>query len=113
MARNTKLNPWTRQELLARMDNPANLDKALLALYARQTLDEQATKDTRYLNGRGFSAFHAKTGTRLAQYVERAQPTRWPDGSYSKLGPAWRAKARKIVTVHIGQLVDIANGTEE
>ena len=38
------------------------------------------------------------------------EPKRWLDGSVAKLGPVWRAQAFKVVRVHIGQLVDIANG---
>ena len=41
--------------------------RALLVLNERQTQDEQATENTRYLNGRGFRPCHARLGTSMAK----------------------------------------------
>ena len=77
-------------------------ERAMVVLLARQTADEQATGDTRHWNSRGFSAFHAKTGTMLGKYARNG----------GKFGPVWMAKARKIALVHAGQLASVANGGE-
>lgn len=42
--------------------------RALLVLYARQTEDEKVQEQTRYDNGRGFQASHAKRGTSMAKF---------------------------------------------
>jgi len=45
--------------------------RALLVLTDRQTADEQATENTRYLNGMGFRPCHAKMGTSMAKFFRR------------------------------------------
>lgn len=40
--------------------------RAVVAIYRRQTEDEQSSKETRYKNNRGFSAAHARIGSKLA-----------------------------------------------
>src|SRR6185436_6824006 len=44
------------------------IGRALLAIYNRQTLDEQSGQTTINLNGIGFTAFDANLGTRCAKY---------------------------------------------
>ena len=51
--------------------NDKAVARALLALNARQTADEQATKHTTHDNGRGFRPCHARMGTSMAQFYER------------------------------------------
>lgn len=46
------------------------ISRAVLALYRRQTSDEQATQSTRVQNGRGFTAFDAKQGSYMGKWVE-------------------------------------------
>ena len=50
----------------------AAVARALVVLNDRQTADEQATKDTRVLNGMGFKPCHARMGTSMAQFFQRA-----------------------------------------
>jgi hypothetical protein len=46
--------------------------RALVVLNQYQTLDEQATEDTRHRNGMGFKPCHARMGTSMAKfYSER------------------------------------------
>jgi hypothetical protein len=45
--------------------------RALLVLTDRQTADEQATENTRYLNGMGFRPCHARMGTSMAKFFRR------------------------------------------
>ena len=45
--------------------------RALLVLTARQTSDEQASEQTRYLNGRGYRPCHARMGASMSKFFER------------------------------------------
>jgi hypothetical protein len=45
--------------------------RALVVLTARQTDDEQASENTRYLNGRGFRPAHARMGTNMSKFFQQ------------------------------------------
>jgi hypothetical protein len=53
--------------LLARNDRA--VEAAMVALYQRQTEDEQHTSSTTHSNGRGFNYQHAQRGTYYAKWV--------------------------------------------
>ena len=63
----TKHNKSQIQELLD--SNPAFIDQAIRLLGENQTADELAWKTTNQHNSVGFSAAHARTGTRLFEFV--------------------------------------------
>jgi hypothetical protein len=63
----TKHNKSQIQELLD--SNPAFIDQAIRLLGENQTADELAWKTTNQHNSIGFSAAHARTGTRLFEFV--------------------------------------------
>ena len=102
--RDVVANPWTREELLAAIWNQRNtsrsLERAMVQLLLRQTVDERYAEHTKHTNGRGFTAFHARTGTKLGKYAQTPTNT---------FGPVWQRKAYNIAKVHIGQLVEIVN----
>lgn len=50
--------------------NDKAIARALVALKARQTLDEQNTEATRYDNGVGFTGADARMGTSMARFYE-------------------------------------------
>jgi len=52
--------------------NDRAVGRALLALNARQTADEQQQEVTKYHNEQGFKPCHAKRGTGMAQFYARA-----------------------------------------
>lgn len=52
--------------------NDRAVGRALVVLKNRQTADEQASLQTRHLNGRGFRPCHAKRGVGMALFFERA-----------------------------------------
>jgi hypothetical protein len=54
------------QNLLA--TNSKAVARALVVLMENQTADEQASDNTRYLNGKGFRPCHAYMGTRMAKF---------------------------------------------
>lgn len=94
--------------LLTRTDELGRkaVGRALLALNARQTQDEQREQETKYHNKKGFQKCHAKRGTSMAQYVER----------HGKLTDAqwqwWSQPApgghRPRITIYAAQLLAIA-----
>ena len=65
--------------------NPAFVDEAIRLLGQNQTSDELAWKTTNHHNSIGFSAAHARTGTRLFEFVT---------GIATKTGkPTWAPKS--------------------
>lgn len=53
------------------LTNDKAVARALVVLNDRQTADEQASKDTRILNGMGFKPCHARMGTSMAQFFQK------------------------------------------
>ena len=51
--------------------NDKAVARALVVLKNRQTADEQVSKDSKHLNGRGFRPQHARLGTGMAEFYER------------------------------------------
>lgn len=80
-----------RQLLLT---NPRAVERAILALYHCQTLDEQHTSSTRESNGKGFNAAHADLGSYLARWLLSGR----------HLSGQWVGKARAIALTYCGQL---------
>ena len=64
-------NRGTINELL--LTNDRAVERALIALYARQTSCEKDSKQTRETNGRGFSKYDAEIFSSFAQWVERGR----------------------------------------
>ncbi len=94
---------WTTEkiaELLNRNDKA--VERAIVAIYERQTADEKASSVTCHDNTVGFSAFDAATGSYLARLIKRG----------FKLYPDKMAKARKIAVRYRRQLCEIANAKE-
>ena len=92
---------WTREEIETMIQNQdAAVERAMVAIWERQTADEQETQDTRHHNGRGFAAWSARSGTYYANWVRSGR----------HLTGKHLAKARKIALHHAGQLTRIANG---
>ena len=84
-----------RQLLLS---NDRAVERAILALYARQTASEQSSETTRESNGVGFNAFDAKSGTYFARWLQRG----------NRLNGTFLDRARKMSLRYVGQLVLIA-----
>lgn len=51
--------------------NDRAVARALVALTARQTFDEQREESTKHHNGEGFRPAHARMGTSMAQFYQR------------------------------------------
>lgn len=93
---------WTPEAIRAMLlvDNRA-VERALIALFNRQTEDEQVVDETRVLNRVGFSAADAKRLSKSAKWVISGHHI---DGWFLK-------EARRRVLKYSRQLADIANAT--
>lgn len=93
---------WTKDDIKALLEkNDLAVERALVALYNRQTADEQATHTTAHHNGMGFNGVDADFGTSLAEKVLKG----W------KLSPKQLAAARKMLRKYVGQLLVVAQAT--
>lgn len=91
---------WTEDgiiQLLTHSDRA--VERAMVAIYKRQTADEQASATTQHHNSIGFSAFDAKNGSYYAKWVLSGR----------RLNGTYLEKARRIAVKYRKQLLDIAN----
>lgn len=80
------------------------LGRALVAIAARQTLDERQQEVTKYHNRQGFRPCHAKRGTNMAAFYQRTgfltpRQLAWWRASTHKSGPR--------ITVYASQLLKV------
>lgn len=80
------------------LSNDRAVERAMVALLARQTADEQSSHTTRHQNGRGFSAFDAHQGTYYAKWVQSGR----------KLTGRHLDKARRMAVRYVGQLAEVS-----
>ena len=103
---------WTKdriQNLLA--TNDLAVERAVVAIYDRQTQDEKRDSDTKHDNFRGFRANHAPTGSFFARIILKG----WKqDGNKNRvhLNPDKLAKARRFMMQYHRQLCEVANSKE-
>jgi hypothetical protein len=82
--------------------------RGLVAIYRRQTADEQTARDTRYQNGKGFNSSDARYMTWAAQCVLKFWST--PPGERrfpTPLNATHTAKVRGKMNKYAGQLVRV------
>jgi hypothetical protein len=92
---------WTREMVLALLaENPRAVERGLVAIYNRQTADEQVEGVARAQNGRGFNGRDAAFGGVLARDVLAGKTLR---------GRALEI-ARRMCRTYVGQLVQEAAG---
>lgn len=82
--------------------NDRAVERAIVAIYDRQTQDEKASSDTRHNNARGFRADHASKGSYYARWVLGGR----------RLSGHHLENARKIALHYRKQLAEIANARE-
>lgn len=86
-------------------NNDKAIIRALIVLNERQTRDEQASEDTKYNNGVGFTPADAKMGTSMAEFYARRGYLTDKQLAY------WKKPNRKGVwriCKYAGQLLDAA-----
>lgn len=93
-------NKWNRENLWEILStNNDQLAKALVALYQRQTTQEQHSKQTADHNGIGFNGVDAPFLSSCAEGVKK----------HGKLTQNQATHVRKALKKYLGQLVAIAN----
>lgn len=96
----------TREDIIRLLDtNDRAIERAVVAISARQTEDERRDEVTKYHNGKGWRPCHAAIGVSMAKYYERNQCLSPKQIAY------WRTPNDKgIPRIHIyaGQLLKIA-----
>lgn len=101
MNNNGSSKVWTAEEIKAKIaSSNAWRRQALLALYDRQTAQEQDAMRTEELNGRGFTGWDAEL---LTAFAQQAQTKGW-------LSPKQDAILMKRLPKYSAQLARIANG---
>ena len=91
--------PLTREgieALIARSDRA--VERAILAIYARQTADEREAGNTRHSNGMGFAAPDAGLGSYYARWILSGR----------RLTGGHLARARQMSRKYAGQLLEVA-----
>ena len=97
------MKTWNKEEirnLLISSDKA--VERGILAIYDKQTSDEQNVGDTRHLNGIGFSGAHANPGSYYARWIESGR----------KLSGDFLGKGRKLILHYTRQLAEIATEKE-
>lgn len=88
--------------------NPIAVERAVLAIYNRQTKDEQASETTREANGVGFNMYDARTAAYWVSWITGKKngkvvgPRRHLTGKHLE-------QARKMMHKYVRQLADIAS----
>lgn len=96
----TTPNGFTRSDINALLNKePKAVERGIVALYERQTQDEQAQSCTKHKNFRGFSAANASYGTYCAEWVKKGKP----------LTGKHLVRCRAICKYHGRQLAEEAN----
>lgn len=107
---------WTKesiQRLLA--TNDLAVERAVVAIYNRQTGDEKRDSDTKHDNNVGFRANHAPTLSFYARIILKGWEADRLAGRQRglHLNPQKLERARCFVMHYHRQLVDIANNREK
>jgi hypothetical protein len=92
---------WTAGEIKEHLQvNKKWVERAVVAIYNKQTADEQASEATTKHNGVGFGKFDAKFLSSVAKSCIK----------FGGLTPRQLVHARKQILKYSGQLARIANG---
>ena len=90
---------FTPDQVREMLKNDEAVKRGLLAIYARQTADEQAAESTSHLNGIGFNGVDAPI---LSSFAKQLRARNW-------LSEKQLTLARRKMTKYAGQLARIAN----
>ena len=94
---------WTKSDIRKLLeDSDLAVARAILAIYGRQTADEQSIGETTHHNGIGFSGVDADFLSSLARFYE----------SKGFLSAGQLKYGRKKIMKYTRQLMDIANNPE-
>lgn len=92
---------WTKDAIVGLLqNNDKAVERAMVAIWERQTMDEQSSETTNHHNNVGFAGWSVRNGSYYAKWVL----------SGKRLTRHHLDKARKIAIFHATQLTKIANG---
>lgn len=98
---------WSKSDMIALLDSrPVFVERALVALYARQTADEQRADVTSHTNGIGFSGCDANILSQFAKWVTAGEAKGIPAGK--RLSQKQRDLTVKKLKKYTRQLIEIA-----
>jgi len=104
----TRTAPYTKDEIKALlMTSDKAVERAILAIYARQTQEEKNARTTNRHNAVGFSQAHVRFGSWCAGLIQRELRMGKVEGTI--LRPDTLAKARRFMTKYSRQLAEVAN----
>lgn len=98
MSKQAIFSPIETKILRLIRSNPEAVGRAMVAIYRRQTADEQRTSTTVHSNGRGFSAADAVKGTYYAKWVLSGR----------QLTGQYLAHAQEMARKYLRQLVEVS-----
>jgi hypothetical protein len=94
---------WNETTIKQLLDsNQKAVERAIVAIYERQTADEKATHSTSKTNGVGFSQYDAEFLSSLAEWIKRGR----------SLSPRQLAIGRNKIKRYHRQLAEIANSKQ-
>ena len=101
----------TKEDILELLENNDRaVEKAILAIYARQTEDEQRDKETKEHNNIGFNGTDAKLLSDFALQLQGKKP--WCQGKPKSLSEKQMVYARRKIKKYWHQLLEIAEEKE-
>lgn len=103
---------WTKEQIKAELQtNDVWVVRGVIAIYNKQTDEEQSVDETLENNGVGFSGCDANILSSFARQIQRWVDTPVNQRQYQHpLSPAQFAIARNKIKKYSGQLAKIANG---
>lgn len=98
---NVMAKRWSKAEIRVKiMEDQRWLERAVVAIYDRQTGEEKIREVTLKHNNVGFNGADARIGTYIAQWIKKG----------NHLSGGWLERSRKMMAKYAGQLAKIANG---
>lgn len=99
---------WTKEEIRENLQtNDTWVLRGVLAIFDKQTADEQVSEDTKHHNNIGFNGVDARIMSSFAKQIQNFKP----GGKFhTPLSKKQMAIARKKILKYSGQLAKIANG---
>ncbi len=103
--------PKTTEEIITLLQNQRYLERAIVAIYEKQTEDEKATNTTKLTNNVGFNGPDAHLGSYLAKYILNGVNKFNLQYGYN-LNGKFLDKAKKIMPKYAKQLLSMAKSKQ-
>lgn len=100
------MSVWTKEAIRAKLETSDVLvERATLAIYARQTADEQSAQTTAHSNGMGFNGTDAFI---MSSFAEQILANKYGKAEGLRLSKKQMEIARKKILKYSGQLLEVA-----